>query len=128
MQEAQIVGDFLFPTNQESPRAVDPRMRAFNFPATCFAATMLGRYGFAVFWRNVPSVVEGPRTVERPGQVRGDVPLLSRLDVERSRLLDERHHRVLAQQQWEDIREDVANEREISVFEWVRGRNNGNIR
>jgi hypothetical protein len=31
-------------------------MRAFNFPATCFAATMLGRYGFAVFWRNVKDV------------------------------------------------------------------------
>ena len=35
-----------------------------------------------------------------------------RLDVERNRLLEERHQRVLAQQQWEDIREDVANERE----------------
>jgi anti-anti-sigma factor len=34
------------------------------------------------------------------------------LDVERGRLLDERLQRVLEQQRWEDIREDVANERE----------------
>ena len=42
MQEAQIVRDFLFPADQQTPGAVEPGMGAFDFPAASFAAAVLG--------------------------------------------------------------------------------------
>src|SRR5580698_8475106 len=45
VQEADVVGDFFLPPDQESPGAVEPRMSAFDFPATGFAATALGLRG-----------------------------------------------------------------------------------
>ena len=41
MQEAQVVGDFFLPADQQSPGTVEPRMSTFHFPTPRFAATML---------------------------------------------------------------------------------------
>ena len=41
MQEAEVIGDFLFPADQQPPGSVEPRVRAFHFPAASFAAAML---------------------------------------------------------------------------------------
>jgi hypothetical protein len=45
MQEAQIVRDFLFPANQQTPGAIEPRVGAFDFPAAGFASAVLGLRG-----------------------------------------------------------------------------------
>src|SRR6516225_1530128 len=42
MKEAQIVNDFLFPADQQSPGTVEPRVGSLDFPAVCFTA--------AAFW------------------------------------------------------------------------------
>ena len=47
MQEAEVVGDFLFPANQQPTGAVDPRVSSFNHPAAGFGSpTMRCRGGF----------------------------------------------------------------------------------
>src|ERR1700761_4810460 len=42
MEEAEIVGDFLFPADQQSSGTVEPRMGAFDFPAARLATAVLG--------------------------------------------------------------------------------------
>lgn len=44
MQEAQVIGDFLFPAYEKPSRSIEPRVGAFYFPASCLAAMpRLGR-------------------------------------------------------------------------------------
>src|SRR5450432_81811 len=47
MQEAEVVGNFLFPADQQPPGSVDPRVRALDFPAASFSAAMMPRNLFA---------------------------------------------------------------------------------
>jgi len=56
MQEAQIVGGFLFPTDQQASRAVRPRVGSLNYPATGSAASMFAGRGILAFLRNMSRV------------------------------------------------------------------------
>src|SRR5437868_5044054 len=56
MQEAQVVRDLLFPACQKSSSAIEPRMRAFDFPAAALAAAMPGFRSFVNLARNVRCV------------------------------------------------------------------------
>ena len=73
MQEAQVVGDFLFPADQEESRAVDPRMGSFDDPTPRFSAAACRPGGVFAFARNV-----GLGTLRRElggkGRGRGDSP------------------------------------------------------
>src|ERR1700676_340677 len=56
MQEAQIVRDFLFPANQQTPGAVEPRVGALDFPAARFATAVLWLRGLVDLARDVRGV------------------------------------------------------------------------
>src|ERR1700726_3084495 len=65
MQKAEVVGDFLFPADQQPPGSVDPRMRALDLPAASFSAAMMPRNLFATFrgdMRNVAALAHLPFT------------------------------------------------------------------
>ena len=49
MQEAEIIRRFLFPADQQSSRAIEPGVRAFDFPAASLAATVLRFRRFVFF-------------------------------------------------------------------------------
>src|SRR5664279_3098656 len=53
MQQSQIVRGFLFPANQQAPCAVEPGVRALDFPATSLAAALLGFGGLVGLARHV---------------------------------------------------------------------------
>jgi len=53
MQKTNVVENFLFPADQQPPRPIEPRMRAFNFPATRFAMAMLWLGRNIAFGRHV---------------------------------------------------------------------------
>ena len=57
MQEAQIVGDLLFPADQEASCAVDPGVGSLDDPASRFSATACRPGGVFAFARNVGDVV-----------------------------------------------------------------------
>src|ERR1700681_1866036 len=70
MQEAEVVGDFLFPADQQPPGSVDPRVRALDLPAASFAAALLPRDWFAVFRGHMRNVTALPHFVfDRPADV-----------------------------------------------------------
>src|SRR5215203_4755001 len=46
MQEGQVVRDLLLPADQKAPRAIEPRMGAFDFPATRLTTAMRGLGSF----------------------------------------------------------------------------------
>lgn len=56
MQEAQIIGDFLIPTNQQTPGAVGPGMRSFDNPAAGLAIPMLSWRRIAALPRDVSEI------------------------------------------------------------------------
>jgi hypothetical protein len=56
MQEAQIVRGFLFPADQQSPAAIDPRVGSFDLPAPRFAATMFRFWRLVLFSRDMERV------------------------------------------------------------------------
>ena len=60
MDKSQVVADFLFPTNKKTPRAVRPRVAAFDYPATCALAGTTFGLNFALA-RNVQNVSQTPR-------------------------------------------------------------------
>ena len=59
MDKGQVVADFLFPTDKETPRAVRPRVAAFDHPATCTLAMTTFGLNFALA-RNVQDVSQTP--------------------------------------------------------------------
>src|SRR5205809_1034499 len=42
MQEADVVGDLLFPADQKTSRPIEPRKSALDFPAARFATSTFG--------------------------------------------------------------------------------------
>src|ERR1700681_1883542 len=56
MQEAEVVGDFLFPADQQPPGSVHPRVRALDLPAASFATSMGRLDAFAVLGGKMQSV------------------------------------------------------------------------
>lgn len=57
MQEAKIVADFLFPPDQQSARAIRPRVGSLDDPAPRFSVPALGDRGFFTLPWNVSDVV-----------------------------------------------------------------------
>jgi hypothetical protein len=39
LQEAQVIGDFFLPADQQPPGSVEPRMSTFDFPTPGFTTT-----------------------------------------------------------------------------------------
>jgi len=56
MQEGQIVRGFLLPADQQSSRAIEPGVCAFDFPATRLAAAVFRLRRFVFFARDVRRV------------------------------------------------------------------------
>ena len=56
MQEAEVVGDFLFPADQQSPGSVHPGVGALDLPAASFSTAMMPRNWFAAFHGDVRNV------------------------------------------------------------------------
>src|ERR1051325_5444923 len=52
MQKTYVVGNFLFPADEQTPGAVEPRMSAFDFPTPGFAA-MFRRRGLVDLARDM---------------------------------------------------------------------------
>jgi hypothetical protein len=61
MQEAKVVGDFLFPADEEPPSAIEPRMSAFDFPTTRLTAAVCFLRAGTVFGGNVWHVTAATR-------------------------------------------------------------------
>jgi hypothetical protein len=61
VQEAKIVGNLLFPADEQAPGAIQPRVRAFDFPAAGWSAATFGLGCFIHFPRHVRSVAALPR-------------------------------------------------------------------
>ena len=59
MDKSQVVADFLFPTDKKTPRAVCPRVAAFDYPATCALARTTFGLNLALA-RNVQNVSQTP--------------------------------------------------------------------
>ena len=53
MQEAQVIGDFFLPADQQPPGSVEPRMSPFDFPTPGFTTTVLRLRGLVGLARNV---------------------------------------------------------------------------
>src|SRR5882672_2307487 len=53
MKEAQIVGDFLFPPNQQTAGSIEPGMRPFYFPTTGSTLAMRSPRRLVPFGRNM---------------------------------------------------------------------------
>ena len=60
MDKSQVVADFLFPAYKKTPRAVRPRVAAFDYPATCALAGTTFDLNLALA-RNVQDVSQTPR-------------------------------------------------------------------
>jgi hypothetical protein len=56
MREAEVVGDFLFPADQQPPGSVQPRVRALDLSAASFSTEMMPRNLFATFRGDVRNV------------------------------------------------------------------------
>src|SRR5580658_6759068 len=70
MQQSQIVRDFLFPADQQTSCAIEPRMSAFDFPATSFSAAVLGLRKLVGLARHVRHIAAFANlAVDRPAGV-----------------------------------------------------------